>query len=287
MVKYGPPSPKMNTLDIVSDWTYADISTETLQIIRFFLEDMVPIDTANIEPVDSACDICADDLTSHRAVRLPCNHMFGENCIKKWLSPFMAEIPPALDWGMPVGANTCPKCRREFFPLQTLSDMWPAIFTRIKLWDQAYASVGIALSETESRARDDICRYLRENYGRGHIESNPEFTNKSPYPMWAHQRLLMFSHELKLHNLTPLQKHLREGLEEIATHGFPGGSRWLRGNDGSVYLEVQDPVDRDSVIDGAIDEEVRVEQESEELTDDDTDDDDEDEVMKFFQSLFQ
>lgn len=285
MVKYGPPSPKVNTLDFFRDWTYADISIETLQIIRFFLDDLIPVDTANIEPEDNTCDICTDELTSHRAVRLPCNHTFGEACIKKWLSPFMEEIPPARDWGNPVGANTCPKCRREFFPQQTLSDMWPAVFTRIKLWDQAYASVGIALSETESQARDDIFRYLRENYGRGHNESNPEFTNKSPYPLWAHQRLLIFARELKRQDLTPVQKHLTQGLEEIAAHGFPGRSRWLRGTDGSVYLEVQDPVDRDNVIDGANDEEVRVEQESEELADDT--DDDEAEAMIFFQTLFQ
>lgn len=226
MVKIGPTSPKVNTLDVDEQVTYADTAVATWQIIWFFLDDLEPVNIADMEPESRTCDICAEDFTgSHRALRLPCNHIFGEGCIKKWLTPFSRCVPVAQERPRPEGANSCPNCRREFFPEQRVADSLPAMETRIQLWDKAYASVGIELSDMERWARADLLRYLGSHV-HGEDDYYPDLTPPCPYPLWAHRRLHAFSLRLKRKNLTPVQEHLRGSLESLATNGIPGGSRW-------------------------------------------------------------
>ena len=131
MVKIVPPSPQVNTLDVDYTLTYAGTLNETWQIINFFLEELKPVETADLEPEDRNCPICAEDFTIdfHRAVRLPCNHCFGEPCIKRWLSPCMPWSPRAGQiWRLSVnhpGANTCLSCREFLY----LVIRFPAIAT--------------------------------------------------------------------------------------------------------------------------------------------------------------
>ncbi|MCJ1264515.1 hypothetical protein MMC22_004387 [Lobaria immixta] len=234
--------PKLNTLDADEEVAYADTSVETWQIIWFFREQLRPVKIEDIEPESRTCDICTEGFTdSHRALRLPCNHIFGEPCIKKWFTPFSKCVPVAEERPRPEGANSCPNCRREFFPEQSVADSLPAIETRIKLWDKAYASVGIELSNMEHWARDDILRYLGSYAARGDDDYYPYITPQCPYPDWAHRRLQDFSVKLKHKSLTPLQERLRQSLELLATNGFPGGSTWrLNGVDRELNLEVHD-----------------------------------------------
>lgn len=286
MVKIGPPSPVVNILDLDEEVTYAGTKTETWQIIKFFLEKLRPVRHADMEPDDSKCDICTEDFTdSHRAVRLPCNHYFGEQCIKKWLSPYTAH---SNVWALPEGANTCPKCRREFFPEQNAVDILPAIKTRISLWDKTYGMLGIALSERERQAREDLLLYLDSYSARGKDEYYPSLTINAPYPQWAHQQLLRFSLQLKDKNLTPIQENLRQGLELVATQGFPPGSKWRVDTNGDLCFEVKDigvdghkEPDRETKTGGEIkiDEDVQFE-ETEELAEGDS------EEMRFFRALF-
>ena len=58
------------------------------------------------------CIICCEvygtsiidsDIMTEEAVRLPCGHEFGSECLSTWLSP-------------QEGKNSCPLCRRELFP---------------------------------------------------------------------------------------------------------------------------------------------------------------------------
>lgn len=161
MVKIGSPSPKANTLDIEEEMTYANTSTDTWQIIKFFLEEMKPVSTAELDPEDRECHICAADLTTdanrlHGAVRLPCNHIFGESCIMKWLSPYVPCLQNSKE--LSSCANTCPMCRQVFFPEQSTVSFLPEIEARLMVWDKAYAHVGISLSEQEARAREDLVR---------------------------------------------------------------------------------------------------------------------------------
>lgn len=53
------------------------------------------------------CSICHEiygTITDKDAVRLPCGHEFGYNCLETWLSP-------------EGGKNSCPLCRRPLFPV--------------------------------------------------------------------------------------------------------------------------------------------------------------------------
>lgn len=291
MVKIGPPGPKVNTLDVVDGATYADTAVETWQIIKFFLEELVPVDTETFKPEDRKCHICGEDFSKffHRAMRLPCGHCFGEPCIKAWLSPY----GPAREierWGeADCGANTCPTCRRVFFPEQTVIDFLPAIEARIKIWDTAYAHIGIALSETERQAREDLLRYLETYFARGvdiyypfaRLPSSPCLSSASLD--MARIMLYTFSLELLHTNLTHVQRQLRQSLQEISV----SGRRWAQTDRGEVLIHGEDYRETErngesSKNDESEEEvkEVDSEEETEELAEGDT------EEMRFFRALF-
>ena len=201
--------------------------------------------------------------------------------------------------GNPVDANTCPKCRREFFPEQRAVDGLPEIEARIKLWDMAYAHVGIALSETEFRAREDLLRYLGSYFTRGFDEYYPSDSERRNCPTWTHQRLFFFSNRLKQKRLEPVQEHLRQALEDFARLSFPVIT-WRRIDLNSLFFQVEvdseivqigesheshedTAVEQQEEEDGeshTSDEEVEAEEESEELAEGDT------EEMRLFRTLF-
>lgn len=279
MVKFGPPSPKVNTLDVDEEWTYAATATETWQIIKFFLEELKQVDHEKLDPEDRKCHICGEDFTNelHRAVRLPCNHTFGESCIKKWLSPYATCMPVIWkSWRKPVGSNTCPTCRRVLFPAQKTADILPIIESRIKLWDEAYAYVGIALSDRERQAREDLLRYLAGYFARGMDYYYPCDTATSGYPAYARVLFRTSTNLLRGKTLSPVQEQLRQGLEEIVRLGFPDHPNWLHHTRGQLnhQLEVTETMES-----GKDDEEVEVEEESEELAEGDT------EEMRFFRTM--
>lgn len=72
------------------------------------------------------CGICWNDLDGEdRPVKLPCGHVFGEECVISWAK----GITPTGRY------HGCPYCRAELLPpslhsrtsalLQVLSDLWP------------------------------------------------------------------------------------------------------------------------------------------------------------------
>lgn len=75
-----------------------------------FLESLPRIEKSEL-PDHSECAICQQEYDTkpfhgklfEYAVRLPCQHIFGSDCIESWLSPFKE------------GKNTCPFCRQQFF----------------------------------------------------------------------------------------------------------------------------------------------------------------------------
>lgn len=219
MVKIGPPSPNVNTLDVFEESVYANTSVKIWQVIKFLLEELQPINIEDLGSDDRKCHICTEDFTAgfHGAVRLPCGHFFGKPCIEQWLRPYGVAILSSQNEELQYGANTCPMCRQVFFPAQVKFDLLPQIKARIKVWDKAYAYAGIALSEPERLAREGLLRYVDAYPGRGLDKYYPEFSaKKSPYLPWAHLQLLEFSRMLKQFELTPVQKVLRQTLERFA-----------------------------------------------------------------------
>lgn len=70
---------------------------------------LLPIDTATIKREDRDCPICQEPFQGpgrvtrsqsarERAAKLPCGHVFGQQCISRWLKE----------------SDTCPQCRRSF-----------------------------------------------------------------------------------------------------------------------------------------------------------------------------
>lgn len=64
---------------------------------------MIRIPLLNLQPSERQCTICMQEIGSHEAedehpVRLPCGHVFGNLCIRRWL----------------VAHGTCPVCRRDY-----------------------------------------------------------------------------------------------------------------------------------------------------------------------------
>ncbi|MCJ1423172.1 hypothetical protein MMC29_001053 [Sticta canariensis] len=242
MVKIGPPGPKVNTLDVDHTIAYADTSNETWQIVNFFLEELRPVDIVGAEPEDRKCPICAEDYTTgfHRAVRLPCNHCFGEKCNTKWLSPFIPWEPNAgltrRITGHHPGANTCPSCRHVFFPAQEAVDCLPEIDMRIKLWDWAYADAKIALSERQHRARECLVRYIDGYFARGLDEYYPSDAARSVYEPWARYRFVMHADLLRFLSLGPIQTQLKRRLLSIANRLDPHEMSWRRNDQGTLFF---------------------------------------------------
>lgn len=228
MVKIGPPSPNVHTLDLFEECAYADTSIKIWQVIKFFLEELKPVNIEDLGSEDCKCHICTEDFTTgfHGAVRLPCGHFFGKPCIEQWLRPYGLAVITSEDKELRFGANSCPMCRQVFFPVQTQFDTLPEIKVRIKVWDKAYAYAEIELSEPERRAREDLLRYVDTYPGRGLDRYYPEFTaRQSPYLRWARLRLLRFSRMVKHFELTPLQKNLQQSLERFAKRTLRNGSK--------------------------------------------------------------
>lgn len=279
MVKIGPPSPVLNTLDVLAQWTYAGTAFATWEVVYFFINELKPVNIDNLDLEDRQCDICtaklADD--SHPAVSLPCRHSFGRECIEHWLRPFASfeGAQPSL------GASTCPVCRQVFFPEQTAFDSLHFLEARIGFWDLAYAHVGIALSETDRQARADLLQHIGSRYARGVV---PFVAERSIYIQWVHLRLQIFCHDLKHQGLTPVQEHLRQGLEAIARRGSrrsAGGVRCWRDDQGSLVFDPGHSWDT-TVQSGGSNERDWSEkiEESDELIDGDT------EEMRFFRAMF-
>ena len=290
MVKIGPPGPKTNTLDIDPRLAYADTSSETWRVIRFFLEELRPVEIAGLEPEDRNCPICAENykIDFHRPVRLPCNHCFGESCITKWLSPF---IPWSKNAGLTKtilqnhpGANTCPSCRQVFFPRQRAIDCLPQIEVRIKFWDWAYAHAGIALSEREHQAREGLLRYIGGCSARGLDEFYPSElvrpgSESRKFELYAFLRFLKRVTALNSRrNLTPIQIQLARRLQHMSERLDGGYMRWRRNDQGTLFFVYKGVVKTEE--EGESHEEVEAEEEIEELIEGDT------EEMRFFRAMF-
>ena len=258
MDEIDAPGPAVITLDVHEQFTYARTSVETLRVIRFFLEELKPVNTTDIESEDSNCAICTEKFTTeaHRPVRLPYNHIFGKTCIEHWLRPYASlQVMPedqSDERALSLGANTCPQCRRIFFPRHVAIDSLTDIEMRIKFWDMAYAHVGITLSGNERRAREDLLRYLGSYSARG-LDVYYSYWHKGKGWQqslgWHEQRLLDFSLRLATQSLTPEQENLRQRLEEIARVGFPSGVRWWRNDQDELFHavgpEIQERDERD------------------------------------------
>ena len=50
-----------------------------------------------VPPAEEQCRICLDDFEAQECLKLPCSHIFHEECLKKWCSQ----------------QKVCPNCKTE------------------------------------------------------------------------------------------------------------------------------------------------------------------------------
>lgn len=268
MEEIDAPVPELVELKVNENWTYAMTSTKTWRVIKFFLEELKPVNTSDIEPEDCMCDICTEDFTSdsHHAVRLPCNHIFGKTCIEQWLRPYASlritdEAPAALTEALSLGANTCPKCRQVFFPRQKYVDSLPNIESRIRFWDLSFAHVGITPSEVQRQVREDLLQYIGHYSARGLDLYYPSYTNKLPYSFeWVQRMMYFVCREIKGRRLTPAQENLRQSWEDLTRDGFPGGVTYLTDEQDLLFFQIEQ--DQETEQDGRNEDQVEAEEES-------------------------
>ena len=89
----------------------------------FLRTGLLPVDRCDIPECKSSCPICTEtfvasdaDPDAEKPVRLPCNHIFGEECIIHWFSTDNDDGSPH---------NTCPLCRRILFAHWELNSSSP------------------------------------------------------------------------------------------------------------------------------------------------------------------
>ena len=122
------------------------------------------------------CGICREPYsTDDAAVRLPCNHEFGSECISTWLSP-------------EGGKNTCPLCRCQLFPSAPGVEETHAI--RDEDWDEVFISMCMEIDSSlraigigyRSRGFRDWLLYMRlQDQGAVNLPRwRPDITNLRP-----------------------------------------------------------------------------------------------------------
>ncbi|MCJ1429403.1 hypothetical protein MMC29_007317 [Sticta canariensis] len=143
-----------------------------------------------------------------------------------------------------------------------------------KLWDYAYAQAGIALSERERRAREDLLRYIDDYRARGLDEYYPSDEAMAGYERSTSVRLIAFVLSLDFITLTPRQERLLRRLRDIAEDLDPVYAMWRRNDLGTLFFEYEGGWETEE---HESDEEVEAE---EEIIEGDT------EEMRFFRALF-
>lgn len=82
-----------------------------------------------------SCAICHETYGSEDAVRLPCGHEFGFECISTWLSP-------------EGGHKTCPLCRYQLVPRATNT---PDLESTRAAWENLITAVELGIEITQRR----------------------------------------------------------------------------------------------------------------------------------------
>ena len=252
MGKIGPKIAPAAMLPLTSDEFYAGTSRWDWEKIGDRLRFFRPVELDDLEPEDQSCDICresfgpgpADDgKVREKPVSLPCNHIFGKDCISDWIatcpdSYYLENVdvigePPEwsideesmdIDMLWPKAAVwfkwktfTCPTCRTKFLFPTTSEEQATAIETRLRFWDSAYEKLGIVRSIEEEVCRHDLEQFVEETKSRPHTvrKDHVHF-----YEMCARVSAMRFALRRARWNLTPVQAYLRDALFNLGCHGI-------------------------------------------------------------------
>lgn len=228
MEEFATPNPKPNEFVIHEDQAYAWTDIRMSEIAEFLMTKLEPVNFETLARDDRVCPICqqefqiSDDVKlSHIPVKTFCGHIFGKQCIIKWLNP-LCHLSIAEDaeprirriiCDQSANAKTsCPTCRRGFF-LGTNIEPMELLAARLWFWDNAYALSGVARSEKEQRSRKYLWKYVK--YYRSIDEFKIPSELECELLEVAQILFLGFANGLKIQVLTPFQERLRERLQRL------------------------------------------------------------------------
>ncbi|MCJ1423108.1 hypothetical protein MMC29_000989 [Sticta canariensis] len=256
MGKVGPPVAPAAMLPLRIDEGYAGTSKWDWDNIFKRVRCFRPVELDDIEPEKRSCDICresfgpgpADDGTiPEKPVSLPCNHIFGMDCISDWIATshdphyyennsMIQEQPEgsirenvtneSIDVKMLLPADalwlrwksfTCPTCRKQLTVQKTSGEQAAAIEARLRFWDSAYEKLGIVRSIDEELCRRDLRQFV-EGTKVGQYKVPQDHLRY--YEMRARVSAMRFALRRAQSTLTPVQTRLRDALFNLGCYGI-------------------------------------------------------------------
>ncbi|MCJ1466991.1 hypothetical protein MMC07_005613 [Pseudocyphellaria aurata] len=225
------------TFDLSDEEAYAGTSRSEWESIVSELNHLTPVNTDVFEIHEHECGICQEPIGSaddggnaEEAVSLPCQHVFGNHCISKWIamgqnanehedSPNHPVGPDSFDDLLPrepcLGLNscyfTCPICRQGW-TISTREAQAPAIVARLRFWDSAYEKLGIVRSAKEEESRKDLWEFV-ENVPKKVISKE----QLCSYDLRARVSAMRFALQ---ESPTDAHSHLRAALFNLACIGL-------------------------------------------------------------------
>lgn len=165
-----------------------------------FIMSLRLLSPTSVPLADRTCGICtqpyrdmADQGDACVATRLPCNHIFGSRCTIRWMNPTKGD------------KNSCPYCRREFFPRFPDYDTVEGLQARVDFFDWGAQNLGsrsrpgqkwmlrewtkMIVSDRLGEAKREYCiesqivMRLLKSEGVSDAELNAPLTAKSPRPL--------------------------------------------------------------------------------------------------------
>lgn len=286
-----------NMFTLEDDEAYAGTEADIWQAIRIFNQLKV-VDLKELAPEDRSCSICSqpyDDLeykaTKHVPVRLACSHVFGKECLAKWITPFGVwednedgRWEEEQNWfhnPLVVASSSpanCPLCRRTLFQTPRRAESAKGLEARLMFFDRAYEKVGCLRSEKEEQSRADLVRYIEfyriangDTIEETEAATEQRWSQLERYHKIARTELCYFVLRRKHEKvLTPIQARLKRNLFHISIDGLDvmvDNPKW------KIFTELHEDWE-DRVVDLIYNREDDEDDEDDDSEDDDNEDED-------------
>lgn len=156
------------TVHFDHEYNYADTRNCMLRVITF-LNGLRPRLVKDLREEDRTCAICSEDFrdeisrSSHRPIELDaCEHTFGEQCIRKWLSPLHDDA--CIKQTRQRSNDTSPLCRTRLFwgTCDFHDESLLGLYLKLRLWDRIYDRFQVKKSDLEESSRKILYRFVAD-----------------------------------------------------------------------------------------------------------------------------
>lgn len=228
------------------DEGYARVGIDLCEAAEFLMTKLEQVNLHDLDPDDRICEICQEQFhvsedvrLQHAPVKTPCGHIFGDQCIMKWLDLLCFYRGESDDGSeadddalIPLTYSSCPKCQHVFFK-EFFQHPMQSLYVRLCFWDMAYIIAGVRLSEKEKRTRKYLWAYVR--YCKFFEYKGLDDRKFEDLQEDARLDLLYFADFLTTQDLTPAQEIVRQQVEELAGCHMSDGD--YDPDDGNLFEE--------------------------------------------------